>query len=123
MNMLTLAGLLQSSCRHRVDAASDAQVRDALAVLVDWALDGSRLVRNFHFHDYHETIAFVNAIAEHIHREDHHPELVVGYNRCTVRYDTHSVNGGKGGLSENDFICAAKIDEVFRQGLWQNNKA
>ncbi len=118
--MLTLAGLLQSACRHREDAASDTQVHEALAVLADWTVDGGRLVRTFRFADYHQTIAFVNAIAGVIHREDHHPELVVGYNRCMVRYDTHSVNGGKGGLSENDFICAAKIDDVFRQGSWQN---
>ncbi len=120
--MLTLAGLLQSSCRHRNDAASDAEVRDALAVLDGWTLEAGRLVRTFRFDDYHQTIAFINAIAEMIHREDHHPELVVGYNRCTVRYDTHSVNGGKGGLSENDFICAAKIDQVFRQDSWRNDK-
>ncbi len=118
--MLTLAALLQSTCQHREDAVSDVQVRDALAVLEHWAVDGGRLVRSFRFTDYHQTIAFVNAIAAVIHREDHHPELVVSYNRCTVKYDTHSVNGGKGGLSENDFICAAKIDDVFRQGAWQN---
>lgn len=121
--MLTLAGLLQSACRHRTDAASDAEIAQALALLADWTLDGSRLVRTFRFADYHQTIDFVNAIAEVIHREDHHPELVVGYNRCTVKYDTHSVNGGKGGLSDNDFICAAKIDDVYRQGSWQNGKA
>lgn len=121
--MLTLAGLLQSSCRHRTDAATDAEIAQALALLADWTLEGGRLVRTFRFTDYHQTIAFVNAIVEVIHREDHHPELVVGYNRCTVKYDTHSVNGGKGGLSDNDFICAAKIDNVYRQGSWQNSKA
>ncbi len=118
--MLTLAGLLQSDCRHRDDAATEAQLHEALAVLADWSVDNGRLVRTFRFADYHQTIAFVNAIAAVAHREDHHPELVVGYNRCTVRYDTHSVNGGRGGLSENDFICAAKIDDAFRQGSWQN---
>ncbi len=121
--MLTLAGLLQSACRHRTDAASDSQVREALSVLPDWTVEDGRLVRQFRFAGYHETIAFVNAIADTIHREDHHPELIVGYNRCTVKYDTHSVNGGKGGLSENDFICAAKIDNVFQQAAWRNGKA
>jgi 4a-hydroxytetrahydrobiopterin dehydratase len=52
----------------------------------------------------------VNATAWISHREDHHPDLAVGYNRCEVRYSTHAI----GGLSENDFICAAKIDELFR---------
>lgn len=113
--MTTRADLLSQSCRHRTDAATAAEVTDALVALPGWTIDGGKLVRGFRFKDYHQTLAFVNAIADVIHREDHHPELVVGYNRCTVSYDTHSVNGGKGGLSANDFICAAKIDQVFEQ--------
>lgn len=107
------AALLTLSCRHLEQAASQEEVAAALSVLTDWKIDGGQLVRTFGFRDYHQTLAFVNAMAEIIHREDHHPELVIGYNRCTVRYHTHSVNAGKGGLSENDFICAAKIDELF----------
>ncbi len=107
------AALLRASCRHREQAASDAEIAAALGVLTDWTIEDGKVARTFCFHDYHQTLAFVNAIAEVIHREDHHPELVVSYNRCIVRYDTHSVNGGKGGLSENDFICAANIDAVF----------
>ena len=107
------AALLRVSCRHLEQAASDAEIAAALLVLTDWMVENGKLVRTFRFRDYHQTLAFVNAIADMIHREDHHPELIVGYNRCTVRYDTHSVNAGKGGLSENDFICAAKIDDIF----------
>ncbi len=121
--MVTRADLLQAACRHRTDGASEQEIQAALAVLNDWRVEGGKLVRSFSFRDYHQTLAFVNAIAEVIHREDHHPELIVSYNRCAVRYDTHSVNGGKGGLSDNDFICAAKIDDVFRQGSWQNTRA
>jgi 4a-hydroxytetrahydrobiopterin dehydratase len=55
-------------------------------------------------------MAFVNAVAWLSHREDHHPDLKVSYNRCSIDYSTHSV----GGLSENDFICAAKVDALFR---------
>ena len=109
------AALLTQSCRHLEQAASQDDISAALAVLTDWSVEAGKLVRTFRFRDYHQTLAFVNAIADVIHREDHHPELVVGYNRCTVSYDTHSVNGGKGGLSANDFICAAKIDQVFEQ--------
>ncbi len=115
--------LLQSACRHRTEAATEEQIRAALSALPDWRIDGGKLQRVFSFRDYHQTIAFVNAIADLIHREDHHPELVVTYNRCAVKYDTHSVNGGKGGLSDNDFICAAKIDEVYLQASWQTGKA
>ncbi len=111
--MTTRATLLSQSCRHLNDAASAAELHSALAVLTDWQVEQGKLVRTFRFADYHQTLAFVNAIAEMIHLEDHHPELVVGYNRCTVKYDTHSVNAGKGGLSANDFICAAKIDDIF----------
>ncbi len=113
--MATRADLLAQTCRHLSEAATAAEIADALAALPDWSVVEGKLVREFRLRDYHQTLAFVNAIAEVIHREDHHPELVVGYNRCTVKYDTHSVNAGQGGLSANDFICAAKIDAVFAQ--------
>jgi 4a-hydroxytetrahydrobiopterin dehydratase len=58
--------------------------------------------------DY-EVMAFVNAIAWISHREDHHPSLTVGYSRCEAVYSTHAVEG----LTENDFICAAKIDALL----------
>ena len=68
------------------------------------------LSRTFKFKNYYETMAFVNGLALVSHREDHHPELIVNYNKCEVRYDTHSV----GGLTENDFICAAKADALLK---------
>ena len=86
-----------------------------LSLLDDWQQDGASIVRTFSFSDYVATLAFVNAIAPMIHEQDHHPELTVTYNRCVVRYNTHSVNEGKGGLSDNDFICAARIDAIYRQ--------
>lgn len=110
---MTRDDLLQQSCRHLEQAASPERVTHALTILSDWVVENDQLVRSFRFADYHQTLAFVNAIATLIHQQDHHPELVVGYNRCKVRYNTHSVNNGKGGLSENDFICAAKIDDVY----------
>jgi len=85
-------------------------VRDLLARIEGWQLDpgGKEIRRGFEFRNFHETMAFVNAVAWLAHREDHHPDLEVGYKRCVVRYSTHAV----GGLSENDFICAAKIDAL-----------
>ncbi len=76
----------------------------------DWSVDdrGVTIQRSFRFKNYYQTIAFVNALAWVAHHEDHHPDLEVGYNRCVVRYSTHSV----GGLSENDFICASRIDAL-----------
>ncbi len=70
--------------------------------------DGKTLRREFRFVDFYRTMSFVNAIAHIANMDDHHPDLEVGYNYCRVRYSTHSI----GGLSENDFICAAKIDLV-----------
>ena len=67
------------------------------------------IVKDFKFKDYHRTMAFVNAVAWIAHVEDHHPDLEVGYNHCRVRYSTHDV----GGLSRNDFVCAAKVEMLF----------
>jgi len=68
----------------------------------DWAPGGAgdEISRTFTFRDFHETMSFVNAVAWIANQEGHHPDLTVGYDRCTVRYATHSI----GGLSENDFI-------------------
>jgi 4a-hydroxytetrahydrobiopterin dehydratase len=71
--------------------------------------DGAAIERSFRFDDYHRTMAFVNALAYVAHREDHHPDLGVHYNRVVVRYSTHDV----GGLSENDLICAAKASALY----------
>ena len=113
--MTTIAELLAKKCRHQETALDDAQAQSHLALLPEWQLADGLLTRTFSFRNYYETLAFVNAIAYIAHAEDHHPELTVGYNRCAVRFNTHSVNGGRGGLSENDFICAAKVNAVFSQ--------
>lgn len=77
----------------------------------DWrvAADGQSIVRLFEFAGYHRTISFVNAVAWVAESEGHHPDLSVHYGRVEVLYTTHAI----GGLSENDFICAAKIDRLF----------
>ena len=63
----------------------------------------------YSFKNHYQVLAFVNALAWISHREDHHPDLAVGYNTCRVAYVTHAIKG----LSENDFICAAKVDALF----------
>lgn len=80
------------------------------------ALDGrgpvdDDAVRTDRFDDHHRTIAFVDALAEMIHLEDHHPQLIVPCDRCEVRFNTHSVKG----ISENEFICTAKADAIYAQ--------
>jgi 4a-hydroxytetrahydrobiopterin dehydratase len=75
-----------------------------------WSIveDGKALKRAFRFEDFYRTMAFANAVAWIANAEDHHPDLELGYNYCRVRFSTHSI----GGLSDNDFICAAKIDAL-----------
>ncbi|MDG0818132.1 4a-hydroxytetrahydrobiopterin dehydratase [Bdellovibrio svalbardensis] len=92
---------------------SEVEIRKYLAALEGWSLQEGKIVKAFSFKNYYETIAFVNALAYIIHAEDHHPELIITYNRCVVKFDTHSVNEGRGGVSENDFICAAKVDALI----------
>jgi 4a-hydroxytetrahydrobiopterin dehydratase len=88
---------------------SDEDVRRQLEELSGWAVENGALEKRFDFPDFHRTMAFVNAVAWVAHAQDHHPDLAVAYNRCTVRYSTHSV----GGLSINDFICAARVDALL----------
>jgi len=90
-------------------AMTPAQIAQHLSQAPGWALADGAIQKHFDFADYHHSIAFVNAVAWIAHTEDHHPQLTVTYDRCTVRFDTHSV----GGLSINDFICAAKVDALL----------
>lgn len=110
------AALLQQHCRPDAAALAPDAAASLLALLPEWQQQGGQLLRRFDFPDYYRTIAFVNALAWLSHTEDHHPELTVTYNTCTVHYHTHSANAGQGGLSDNDFICAARASALW-QGL------
>ena len=96
-------------CEGGVAALTPEQVRPLLKGLQGWELEGRMIAKTFRFANYFETMAFVNAAAWISHREDHHPDMAVGYNQCRVAYITHAIDG----LSENDFICAAKLDALF----------
>jgi len=74
-----------------------------------WKLIDGAIERTFKFANYHETMAFVNAMAWIAHREDHHPDAAFGYNRCTLRFNTHDVNG----ISVSDFHCAAAVNALI----------
>jgi 4a-hydroxytetrahydrobiopterin dehydratase len=90
-------------------AMSAAEVQRHLADAPGWAIADGSIEKTFRFEDYHRTMAFVNAVAWIAHREDHHPDIAFSYNRATLRFNTHSV----GGISLNDFICAAKVDALL----------
>jgi len=96
-------------CEGGVAPLTPEQVRPMLKGLQGWALDGKTIAKTYQFKNYYETMAFVNAAAWVSHREDHHPDMLVGYNQCRVSYVTPAIDG----LSENDFICAAKLDALF----------
>lgn len=97
-------------CEGGTPPMKPAEIKRMLAELDGWEEAGKEISKTFRFKNYYETMAFVNAAAWISHREDHHPDLEVSYKQCRVRYSTHAI----GGLSENDFICAAKLDHLFR---------
>ena len=107
--MTELAKLKCKPCEGGVAPYNEQQAKELLKQLKAWIIEDGKLVKLYPFKNYYETMAFVNALAWISHREDHHPDLQVGYNKCRVEYSTHAI----GGLSENDFICAAKADALF----------
>ncbi len=99
-------------CTGETPRVAPAEVSRLLGTLPGYEADllvGS-ISKVYEFKNFYETMAFVNAVAYVAHAEDHHPDLAVSYNRCAVTYSTHAI----GGLSENDFICAAKIEALLR---------
>ena len=79
-----------------------------LQKLDNWQYINGVIQKSFRFDDYQTTMFFVNAIAWISHNQNHHPDIEMGYNSCTVKYSTHETSG----ISENDFICAAKVDSL-----------
>lgn len=96
-------------CEGGVDPLKPAEVENLLRQLNGWTLVDDMVTKTYSFKNHYETLAFVNAAAWISHREDHHPDMSVGYNTCRVAYKTHAIDG----LSTNDFICAAKMDALF----------
>jgi 4a-hydroxytetrahydrobiopterin dehydratase len=98
-------------CEGGVPALSAAEKQTLLKDVPQWQLstDGTELFRQYKFRNYYQTMAFVNALAWMAHQENHHPDLQIGYDHCTVRYSTHAI----GDLTRNDFICAAKVDVLL----------
>jgi 4a-hydroxytetrahydrobiopterin dehydratase len=100
-------------CEGGAKALDRAVAEKLLAQLVpQWKLtaDGKQIQATFEFKNYFRTTAFVNAVAWIAHNEDHHPDIAFGYKTAAITYWTHAING----LSENDFICAAKVDALLK---------
>lgn len=97
-------------CEGGVAPLTKDKVTALLAELNDWQVnaENTQIMRRFTFKGFYKTMSFVNAIAWMANQENHHPDMEVGYNYCVVKYTTHAIHG----LSENDFICAAKVDAL-----------
>lgn len=103
------------ACEGGVPPLTKDEIQDLLKKVNHWSVSSDNKIINqrFSFKNFHQVMAFVNAIAWISHIENHHPDLELGYNYCQVNYTTHAING----LSKNDFICAAKIDALQAQYL------
>ncbi|MBA4141691.1 MAG: 4a-hydroxytetrahydrobiopterin dehydratase [Nitrosospira sp.] len=97
-------------CEGTMPPLSPAEITLLMQQLDGWEFMDKMIRKDYSFKNHYQTLAFVNAVAWISHREDHHPDVTVGYNKCRVEYMTHAI----GGLSENDFICAAKVDTLFK---------
>ena len=95
-----------------LSALTAAQAAAQVQALPDWSCADGTLGRRFEFRDFHETMSFVNAVAWIAHRQDHHPDMALGFRHCELRYTTHSA----GGLTLKDFICAACVDALVGHG-------
>lgn len=99
-----------SGNEHALNSKDAAQYLQQLEPSWESNKETKSISHSYSFKNYYQTMAFVNVVAQIAHQQDHHPDLSVSYNRCTVTYSTHSVNG----LSINDFICAAKVNAAVQ---------
>lgn len=97
-------------CEGGIPPLTQDEVQNYLKELNNWQVDEQQKIisRKFMFKGFYKTMAFVNAIAWIANQENHHPDMEVGYNYCVVKFTTHAIDG----LTKNDFICAAKIDQL-----------
>jgi len=98
------------ACEGGIPALTRDEINELLPKIKDWQVsaDAKLISRKFIFKGFYKTMAFVNAVAWIANQENHHPDMEVGFNYCLVKYTTHAVNG----LTKNDFICAAKVDQL-----------
>lgn len=97
-------------CEGGVPAMNRDDINKLLPQTPGWEVskDAKSITRRFTFKGFYKTMAFVNAVAWIANQENHHPDLEVGYNYCNIKYTTHAVDG----LTQNDFICAAKVNAL-----------
>ena len=111
MNANNLSTQHCQPCKGKEHALDNTQVAEWLSRLPGWQLhdDGKAIIKDFNFKDFHHTLGFINAVGFMANHEDHHPEIAAGYGHCQLLWSTHDV----GGLSLNDFICAARVEALL----------
>ena len=100
-------------CEGGIDALNKQDAKNFMSKIhKDWILskDNKSILREFKFKNHYEVISAINLIAWISHKEDHHPEVTFGYSNLSIKFFTYAIDG----LSENDFICAAKIDNAMK---------
>lgn len=98
-------------CEGGIPPLPEEKIRELLQRVPQWELnnDATCIQRRYTFKGFYKTMAFVNAVAWIANQENHHPDMEMGFNYCVIKYTTHAIKG----LTENDFICAAKINELL----------
>jgi len=99
------------ACEAGVPPLAADKIKQLLSQVETWSTnnDNTVITRRFSFKNFYQTMGFVNAVAWIANKENHHPDLEVGFNYCVVNFTTHAIKG----LTENDFICAAKINALL----------
>ena len=96
-------------CEGGMPPLNEGEIEKLLKHVNRWDVEDGRLTKQFNFKDFREAMGFVNKIAEVAESEGHHPDIMIHYSQVNIELWTHAING----LSENDFIIAAKIDELI----------
>ena len=111
MNATDLSNQHCQPRKGKQHALASEETAKLLRALPGWQLreDGKAIVKDFKFEDFHRTLGFINAVGFMANHEDHHPDIEAGYGHCQLLWSTHDV----GGLSMNDFICAARVDALL----------
>ncbi|WP_373974867.1 4a-hydroxytetrahydrobiopterin dehydratase [Chitinibacter sp. SCUT-21] len=103
-----MMSLAQESCIEKAEKLDEVAAEMLATDLQDWIIVNGSLEKTFRFRNFHETMSFVNAVAYIAHQQNHHPAMDLSFGRCKLIWNTHSA----GGLSRNDFICAARVDKL-----------
>ena len=106
----TLTGLASESCQTSPIRITDPESRKLLETLSGWVLLNHAISKDFTFRNFSQVMGFVNSVAWIAQRQNHHPDVTFSYNTVKIRFSTHS----SGGLTRNDFICAAKVESLLQ---------